>query len=104
MGTVRAMLRRLIRGMNPFSADRRHVHHTLKYIGLSDAQTAWLLLAVSLLCGGIGFFGWFYGIPEYALTVAFLATFLAHCTFMQRWRKIFKFFGWRHASQRISAD
>ena len=44
MDTVYVMLRRMIRGMSPFAADRRHVHHTLKYIGLSDAQTAWLLL------------------------------------------------------------
>jgi len=93
MDTVYVMLRRMIRGMNPFSADRRHVHHTLIYMGLSETQSSWLLLAASLLFGGIGFFGWFYGIPEYVLTVAFLATFLAHCTLMQRWREIFRFFG-----------
>jgi UDP-GlcNAc:undecaprenyl-phosphate GlcNAc-1-phosphate transferase len=96
MDTVYVMLRRMVRGMNPFSADRRHVHHTLKYIGLSDAQTSWLLLAVSLLFGGIGFFGWFYRIPEYVLTYGFLATFVAHCAFMQRWREILRFFGIRH--------
>ena len=93
MDTVYVMLRRMIRGMNPFSADRRHVHHTLIYIGLSETQTSWLLLAASLLFGGIGFFGWFYGIPEYVLTYAFLVTFLAHCTFMQCRRDIFRFFG-----------
>jgi len=95
MDTVYGMARRMIRGMSPFSADRRHVHHTLKYIGLSDTQTSWLLLAVSLLFGGIGFFGWFYGIPEYVLTYAFFAIFFAHCAFMQRWREIFRFFGIR---------
>lgn len=31
-------------------------------------EGAYALLAVSLLFGGIGFFGWFYGIPEYVLT------------------------------------
>ena len=96
MDTVYVMLRRTIRGMSPFSADRRHVHHTLKYIGLSDTQTSWLLLAVSLLFGGIGFFGWFYNIPEYFLTYAFVVTFAAHCAFMQRWREIFRFFGITH--------
>ena len=96
MDTVFIMLRRMVRGMNPFSPDRRHIHHTLSYIGLSEAQTAWLLLAVSLLFGGIGFFGWFYNVPEYFLTYAFLVTFAAHCAFMQHWRAIFKFLGWRH--------
>lgn len=96
MDTVYVMLRRMVRGMNPFAADRRHVHHTLIYMGLSETQTSWLLLAVSLLFGGIGFFGWYYGIREYVLTYAFLVTFLAHCAFMQCWREIFKFFGFRH--------
>ena len=95
MDTVHVMLRRTIRGMSPFSADRRHIHHTLIFIGFSEAQTAWLLLAASLLFGGIGFFGWYYAIPEYVLTYAFLATFVAHCIFMQRWREIFSFFGIR---------
>ncbi len=104
MDTVYVMLRRMIRGMNPFSADRRHVHHTLKYVGLSDTQTSWLLLAVSLLFGGVGFFGWFYGIPENVLTYAFLVTFLAYCTFMQCWRGIFRFFGFmQKQSVRASA-
>lgn len=96
MDTVYVMLRRMVRGISPFSADRWHVHHTLIYMGLSETQTSWLLLAASLLFGGIGFFGWFYGIPEYVLTYAFLVTFLAHCIFMQWWREIFKFFGLRH--------
>jgi len=99
MDTVYVMLRRMIRGISPFSADRRHVHHTLNYIGLSDAQTSWLLLATSLLFGGIGYFGWLYRIPEYVLTYGFLATFVVHCAFMQRWRAIFGFFGIRHKSR-----
>lgn len=95
MDTVYVMLRRMGRRRSPFSADRRHVHHTLIYMGLSETQTSWLLLAASLLFGGIGFFGWFYGIPEYVLTYAFIGTFAAHCGFMQCWREIFKFFGLR---------
>lgn len=37
LDTVYVMLRRLVRGASPFSADRRHIHHTLIYIGLSEA-------------------------------------------------------------------
>ena len=95
MDTVYVMLRRMIRGMSPFAADRRHLHHTLMYIGFSATQTTWLLLAVSLLFGGFGFFGWFYGVPEYVLTYSFMATFAAYCVFMQYWREIFRFFGFR---------
>lgn len=96
MDTVYVMLRRMVRGLSPFSADRRHIHHTLMYIGLGDAQTSWLLLAVSVLFGAIGFFGWFYGVPEYVLTYGLMATFAAYCVFMQCWREMFRFFGIRH--------
>lgn len=96
MDTVYVMLRRLIRGLSPFSADRRHVHHTLMYIGVSETRTSWYLLAVSVLFGGIGFFGWFYRLPEYVLCYGFIGTFVVHCAFMQYWREIFRFFGIRH--------
>ncbi len=52
-----------------------------------------LLIAVSVLFGGIGFSGWCYGISGYALTYAFTATFVVHCVFMQHWHVIFRFFG-----------
>jgi UDP-GlcNAc:undecaprenyl-phosphate GlcNAc-1-phosphate transferase len=93
MDTVYVMLRRMIRGLSPFAADRRHVHHTLIYIGLSEAQTAWLLLGVSVLFGCIGFTGWFYRVPEYVLTFGLMVTFAAYCGFMQYWRVIFRFLG-----------
>ena len=100
MDTVYVMLRRMVRGLSPFAPDRRHVHHTLIHIGLSETRTAWLLLAVSLVFGGIGFAGWLYQVPEYVLTYAFTAAFAAYCVFMQYWRVIFRFFGvrWRQPS------
>ena len=96
MDTVYIMLRRMVRGMSPFAADRRHIHHTLIFMGLSETQTSWLLLAVSLLFGAIGFFGWYFRLPVYVLTYAFIGTFAAHCVFMQYWREMLKFFGIRH--------
>jgi UDP-GlcNAc:undecaprenyl-phosphate GlcNAc-1-phosphate transferase len=107
MDTVYVMLRRMVRGRNPFHADRRHVHHTLTYIGLDEAHSTWLLLAVSVLFGAIGFGGWFYGVPAYVLTYAFIATFAVHCVLMQRWRELFQFLGiqTRHVGvEQIVAD
>jgi len=94
--TVYLMVRRIILGQNPFAPDRRHVHHTLIFMGLSETQTLWLLLGKSALFGAIGFFGWYYKVPEYVLAYGFLATFAAHCVFMQRWREILWFFGVKH--------
>ncbi|MEK6210354.1 MAG: MraY family glycosyltransferase [Pseudomonadota bacterium] len=93
--TVYLMVRRIILGQNPFAPDRRHVHHTLIFMGLSETRTLWLLLGKSALFGAIGFFGWYYKVPEYVLAYGFLATFAVHCVFMQRWKEIFAFLGIR---------
>ena len=94
--TVYILLRRPTLGLSPFAADRRHVHHTLIYMGLSETRTSWCLLGVSVVFGGIGFFGWLYGVPEYVLTYAFIGLFAVHCGFMRYWREILKFFGITH--------
>lgn len=99
MDTVYVMLRRLIRGQNPFHADRRHVHHTLIFVGLTPGQACGVLLGLSMIFGAVGYFGWFYGVPEYLLTYGFLATFAAHCVFMQRWREILSLFGYRQRKE-----
>ncbi len=93
--TVHLMVRRIFLGRNPFAPDRRHVHHTLIIIGLSETRTMWLLLGMSALFGAIGFFGWYYNVPEYVLAYGFLATFAAHCVFMRYWEEIFVFLGIR---------
>ena len=94
--TVYVMLRRMVRGQNPFHADRRHIHHTLIFMGLTPGQSCGVLLGLSTIFGAVGFFGWFYGVPEYLLTYGFLATFAVHCVFMQMWREVLGVFGYRH--------
>lgn len=94
--TVYLMLRRIVLSRNPFAPDRRHVHHTLIYMGVSETHTLWLLLGKSALFAAIGFFGWYYKVPEYVLAYGFVATFAAHCVFMQYWKDIFAVLGIRH--------
>ncbi|MGQ0578869.1 MAG: MraY family glycosyltransferase [Betaproteobacteria bacterium] len=94
--TVYLMVRRIFMGQNPFAPDRRHVHHTLIFMGLSETHTLWLLLGVSTIFGAIGFSGWYYRVPEYILTYGFLGTFVIHCFFMQYWKGIFALLRIRH--------
>lgn len=94
--TVYLMLRRIILSRNPFAPDRRHIHHTLIFMGLSEVDTLWLLLGISALFGAVGYFGWYLKVPEYVLAYGFLATFAAHCVFMQYWKDIFAFLRIRH--------
>ena len=94
--TVYLIVRRIVLSRNPFAPDRRHIHHTLIFMGLSETHTLWLLLGKSALFGAIGFFGWYYKVPEYVLAYSFVATFAAHCVFMQHWKEVFAFLGIRH--------
>jgi UDP-GlcNAc:undecaprenyl-phosphate GlcNAc-1-phosphate transferase len=45
------IVRRLINGRSPFSADRGHIHHRLLDLGLSHRQTVVLIYAI---CAGLG--------------------------------------------------
>ena len=46
-----AMLRRLLTGKNPMSADRCHLHHRLYDMGFSQKQTVFILYAISGVLG-----------------------------------------------------
>ena len=49
--TAWAFARRTLRGQNPFSADRGHIHHRLLALGLGQKETVRLLYAVSAALG-----------------------------------------------------
>jgi UDP-GlcNAc:undecaprenyl-phosphate GlcNAc-1-phosphate transferase len=95
LDTVYIMLRRLARGNNPFKGDRRHIHHTMIYMGFTQGQTLAMLLGLSAVFGAIGYFGWFFRVPEYVLTFGFLGVFGVYCLFMQSWKPLFRALGLR---------
>jgi len=51
--TLLAMIRRALRGVPLFSADRGHIHHRLLALGLTHRQTVMVLYAVCAVLGGI---------------------------------------------------
>lgn len=67
LDTLSLMLRRMLRGRSPFTADRDHLHHLLLSAGYSTEQTVWVLLAVSLLFGAIGVGAWQFDVPPHVL-------------------------------------
>jgi len=83
------MVRRMLRGQSPFAPDRRHIHHTLVIMGLSEGWALFVILALSCMLGAIGLFGWRSGVPESVLSYGFVATFAAYCIIMQYWRRMF---------------
>lgn len=52
--TVQSFFRRILKGKNPFSADRGHFHHKLVDLGFSKDCAALALICASLLFGLIG--------------------------------------------------
>ena len=52
--TVAMMLRRLIKGRSPFSADREHIHHVFLLAGFSVNETVTIMAAAALIGVGIG--------------------------------------------------
>ncbi len=53
--TLRVMIRRMIRGISPFTADRNHMHHMLYDLGLSHHQVTFVLIIVNIAAIFISF-------------------------------------------------
>lgn len=73
MGSV--LLRRVVRGRMPFSADREHIHHILLRAGYSIGQTVAILLVLSAVLAGVGLSAWVLNVPDSVMFYAFLAIF-----------------------------
>ena len=86
--TITVILRRVLRGSSPFKPARDHIHHILMRAGITGSTTTFTLVAVSTIYGGIGVIGWFSGMPELAMFIAFLAMGLIHLWFSLE--------GWKH--------
>ena len=52
--TLLAVVRRLLKGVHPFVADREHIHHRLLHLGMSHKKVVLLMNAVSYTWGVIG--------------------------------------------------
>ncbi len=62
-----AVARRLLRGKNPFAADRAHLHHRLVAMGLSHGECALCLQSLSALLVAVGVLIGREGMEEWAL-------------------------------------
>lgn len=74
---VRVMFFRLRRGRSMLGADREHFHHLLLAAGVPHHAAAAVVVFASVLCGGAGIAAWQLGVPDWAMSCAFIAAFLA---------------------------
>jgi UDP-GlcNAc:undecaprenyl-phosphate GlcNAc-1-phosphate transferase len=78
--TVTVMIKRLMKGKNPFHADKAHLHHILLKMGFSRRQTASIIILLSGLFCSVAVAGTLLRIPEYYLFFFFMAYFTVYFT------------------------
>lgn len=80
--TLSLMVRRLLDHRSPMSADRRHLHHLMIDSGLSPAATSYIIVFLSFLCGGIGYLGLLFDVPQEVMVAGLLLVVVAHSAFV----------------------
>ena len=76
--TVALLVRRGLRGRDPFHADRQHLHHILLALGLSSGQTVAVLAVLSFALGALALAAEYSGVPQYAMFYAYIAGLAAY--------------------------
>lgn len=83
------VMRRVIKGRNPLSADRTHLHHVLLRLNVSADVIVWIIIVSNALLGFVGIWAWKKGISEQILFLAFLVIAGLHLLIMKfAWRFI----------------
>ena len=76
--TVTLLIRRALRGRNPFHADRRHLHHILVALGLSSGQTVATLAVLAFALGAAGLAAEALNVPQYVMFYAYMTGLVAY--------------------------
>ncbi|SDB70354.1 MraY family glycosyltransferase [Agrobacterium fabrum] len=80
--TLSLIIRRIMHGRSPMSADRWHFHHLLLDYGFTPAAATNTLIVISFLCGGIGFAGIKAGVPAEVMAAGLLLPIALHTAFV----------------------
>ncbi len=78
MDAFALFIARSVRGLHPFNADRRHLHHRVQDYGMTPARTTCIILALIACFALIGFVAQAQGVPAYFLFYAWLGVFILH--------------------------
>ncbi len=86
LDTVTLMIRRILKGRSPFTADRQHLHHLLLRAGCSVNQSVLILWSISLALASVGLAGFYLQVAENVLFYAFLGLFVLY--FHGTWKAV----------------
>lgn len=77
------VIRRILRGINPFKPDRRHVHHILLELGFSNISTTSIIIIISVVLNSFGIIIFYLSGP-FPTLISFILMLCAYVIFMIR--------------------
>ena len=83
MDSVTLLIRRMLSGRSPFSADREHLHHVLQDAGYTPGQSVFIMLVLASILALVGVLGQRFGIPEPVMFGGFMLLFFIYYIGMQ---------------------
>ena len=89
MDTLSVFLGRLQRRADLFERDDRHLQHFLRANEYTETDILFILLWLTMLYGGIGYFAWKLGLSDGVIVALAVVAFVAYHLVMRRaWRKL----------------
>ena len=87
--TAALLIKRPMRGINPFSAGTDHLHHRLLRAGFSHEQTVLGLYMAALAAGSFGLLGFLFQFSEAFMFLCFMTVFGVYMA----WGKVYRLLG-----------
>ncbi len=81
--TIVCMSRRLLKGQNPFRADRTHLHHILIDLGMSVGGAVALIHLIAFVLAAAGVAGWVLQVKEHHMFYSAMAVFALYIFLVQ---------------------
>ncbi len=76
------IVRRILAGRSPMSADRWHLHHLALDLGIPHGAASGLIVFASASCGAVAYFGPRLGVPDMVLAAGLLVPIALHGLFV----------------------
>ena len=87
MDTLHLMINRKLRGVSPFKADRRHIHHILLQLDYSPREVVLILMSLALIVGVGGICLWMSGVPEWLMFTGIICVFCVYLVLAYLFKK-----------------
>ncbi|MBU6392281.1 MAG: undecaprenyl/decaprenyl-phosphate alpha-N-acetylglucosaminyl 1-phosphate transferase [Planctomycetes bacterium] len=89
--TITVMIKRVLKGKNPFVADKYHLHHVIVRLGLDKKLAVKVIICISIFFSFLAIIGTIIKIPDYYMFSIFLVYFTLYLTTSFYIKNILKF-------------